>query len=59
MICWVDLGGAAAVGWWVWVVVVLLMMVVAGGGGAVEGWQVVGWWGLKGGCVGFWVCSRW
>ena len=45
------------VGWWVWVVVVLLMMVVAGGGGAVDGWQVVEWLGLKGGCVGFWVCS--
>ena len=59
MICWVDFGGAAAVGWWVWVVVVLLMMVVAGGGGAVDGWQVVEWLGLKGGCVGFWVCSRW
>ena len=59
MICWVDFGGAAAVGWWVWVVVVLLMMVVAGGGGVVDGWEVVGRLGLKGGCVGFWVCSRW
>ena len=58
MICWVDLGGAVMVGWWVWVEVVLLM-VVAGGGGVVDGWQVVGWLGLKGGCVGFWVCSRW
>ena len=53
-----DLGGAAVVGWCVWVVVVLLMMAVAGGGGAVDGWRVVGWLGLKGGCVGFWVCSR-
>ena len=33
--------------------VVLLMMVVASGGGVVDGWQVVGWLGLKGGCVGF------
>ena len=39
-------------------VVVLLMMVVASGGGVVN-WQVVGWLGLKGGCVGFWVYSRW
>ena len=31
----------------------LLMMVVASGGGVVDGWQVVGWLGLKGGCVGF------
>jgi len=22
------------------------------------GVAVVGWWGLDGGCVGFWVCSR-
>ena len=29
-----------------------------GGGGGVDGWQVVGWLGLKGGCVGFWDCSR-
>ena len=30
------------------------MMVVAGRGGVVvDGWQVVGWLGLKGGCVGF------
>ena len=27
-----------------------------GGGGRVDGWQVVGWLGLKGGCVGL-VCS--
>jgi len=56
--CWVNLGGAAVVGWWVWVVVVLLMMEMVGGGG-VDDWQVIGWFGLKGGCVGFWVCSQW
>ena len=38
--------------------VILLMMVVVGGGGVVDDWQVVGWLGLKGGCVGFWACSR-
>ena len=60
-LCWkfARLIWVILVGWWVWVVVVLLMMVVAGGGGAVDGWQVVEWLGLKGGCVGFWVCSRW
>ena len=45
--------------WLVWVMVVLLMMVVAGGAAAVDGWQVVEWLGLKGGCVGFWDCSGW
>ena len=58
VIWWVDLVGAAMVGWWVWVVVVLLMMVVASGD-VVLNWQVAGWLGLKCGCVGFWVYSRW
>ena len=36
-------------------VVILLMMVVVGDGGVVDDWQVVGWLGLKGGCVRLWV----
>ena len=37
------------------VAVVLLMMVVASC--VVDDWQVVGWLGLNGSYVGFWVCS--
>ena len=49
MLLMMVVGGGAAV--------VLLMMVVVGC--VVEDWQVVGWLGLNGGYVGFWVCSWW
>ena len=60
-LCWkfARLIWVILVRWWVWVMVVLLMMVVAGGAAAVDGWQVVEWLGLKGGCVEFWDCSGW
>ena len=38
-------------------VMVLLMMVVASS--IVDDWLMVGWLGLDGGCVRFWICSRW